>query len=99
MRSEPYWPLVALTGRQQKAYDEAFAVAIAQAGGINRLAAALGAHAGDYLSHQAIRNWRRSTPAVQPQWALVIEDYTHGEANFFDMVPWLRERFKQKEAA
>lgn len=98
MRTEPYWPLVALTERQKSQYHAAWDVAIKQAGGVNRLATRLSSYAGEYVTHQAIRNWRRSY-RVPVQWALVIEDYTDGKVDFFVMVPWLSARFKQKAAA
>jgi hypothetical protein len=91
MKSEPYWPLKSFTERQQKKYDEAWGVALAQAGGINKLATMISALAGEYVSHQAIRGWRRSY-RVPVQWALVIEEYTDGDANFFDLIPWLLPR-------
>jgi hypothetical protein len=92
MQNKPYWPLVVLTGRQQKRYDECWGAALEQAGGINKLSTLLSAYTGEYISHQAIRNWRRCTPQIPPHWALVIEDYTDGQANFFDLCPWMLPR-------
>jgi len=89
--------LIRLTKRQERSYDKAYDAALMKAGGVARLSHELSSLSGGYISHQAIRNWRlrRSIP---PQWALVMEEY-HEAANFFDLVPWLRDRALQEAAA
>lgn len=94
MQSSPFWPCVLMTQRQNKKFDAAFELAVSQAGSIGRLAPRLSSHSGEYISHQALRNWR-SDRRIPPQWALVMEDYTNGKANFFDLVPWLLPRAVQ----
>jgi hypothetical protein len=86
-----------LTKRQQQAYDKAYDAALTKAGGISRLAHELSLSSGGYISHQAIRNWRMRR-SIPPQWALVMEEY-HEAANFFDLVPWLRDRALEEAAA
>ncbi len=86
-----------LTKRQQQSYDRAYGAALKKAGGVARLAHELSILSGKYITHQAIRNWRK-TRRIPPQWALVMEDY-HEAANFFDLVPWLRDRALEEVAA
>ncbi len=86
-----------LTKRQQHAYDRAYGSALKKAGGVARLAHELSVLSDTYITHQAIRNWRK-TRRIPPQWALVMEDY-HEAANFFDLVPWLRDRADQELSA
>lgn len=88
MKSQPFWPL---TKMQQQKFDKAFNTAIDQAGSIGRLAVRLTQHSDEYVSHQALRNWLKARK-IPPQWALVIEDYTNGKANFFDLIPWMLPR-------
>ncbi len=91
MRSKPYWPLEAMTVRQKKKYAQAWTIALDKAGGVNKLANVLSDYTDECVSHQAIRNWRNAN-RIPPQWALVLERYTNGEVNFFDLVPWLLPR-------
>ena len=100
MQSPPFWPLASMTSRQCKVYDEAFSAAIDKAGSISRLSTDLSQYADNYVSHQSIRTWRKNY-RVPPQWALVIEEYTNGDANFFNLVPWLLPRtvkYSQEES-
>jgi len=90
-----FWPLVVMTDKQNKAYDKAFDIAIERAGGsLDRLATRLSSYTGTYISHQGFRNWKigRKIPV---HWALVMEDYTDGKANFFDLIPWMLPRAVQ----
>lgn len=91
MRPPLFWPMGPLTEKQSRKFDHAFNNAIDQAGSIGKLAPRLSAHSGEYISHQAMRNWLviRKVPV---QWALVMEDYTEGTSNFFDLVPMLLPR-------
>jgi hypothetical protein len=86
-----------LTKRQQRAYDKAYDSALIEAGGVARLSHELSVLSGGYISHQAIRNWKLKR-SIPPQWALVMEEY-HEAANFFDLVPWLRDRADQELTA
>jgi len=89
MQRHPFWPLVSMTDKQNKAYDNAFDIAVEYAGGsLSRLATEICLYTGEYISHQAFRNWKagRNIPV---HWALVIEKYTDGEASFFDFIPWM----------
>lgn len=86
-----------LTKRQQRAYDKAYGAALIKAGGIARLSHELSVLSGGYISHQAIRNWKLKR-SIPPQWALVMEEY-HEAANFFDLIPWLRNRAEEEAAA
>jgi hypothetical protein len=89
--------LFRLNRQEQRAYDKAFEAALLKAGGAARLAHELSITSGDYISHQAIRNWRLKR-SIPPQWALVMEEY-HEAANFFDLIPWLRDRALEETAA
>ena len=93
----PPKPKTKLTRAQERAYDKAYDAALIKAGGISRLSHELSVLADQYISHQAIRNWKEKR-SIPPEWALVMEEY-HEAANFFDLVPWLRERAMQEAAA
>ena len=80
-----------MTAGQQKKYAQAWKIALDQAGGVNKLANVLSDYTDEPVSHQAIRNWRNAN-RIPPQWGLVLERYTDGEVNFFDLVPWLLPR-------
>ena len=86
-----------MTKRHEQAYDKAYDAALIKAGGIARLSHELSSLSGQYISHQAVRNWKTKR-SIPPEWALVMEEY-HSAANFFDLVPWLRDRFEQEAAA
>lgn len=95
MQSRSFWPLVLMTDKQNKAYDRAFGIAIDRAGGsLSRLATNMCSYTGEYVSHQAFRNWKKGR-SIPVHWALVLEDYTDGKANFFDLMPWLLPRAVQ----
>ena len=96
MQSPPFsWPLTPMTDKQKKAFDKAYAIAIEHSGGsLSRLATSMTIHTGTYISHQAFRNWKRDRK-IPVQWALIVESFTDGKANFFDLVPWLLPRTVQ----
>ena len=78
-----------MTDKQNKAYDKAFDTAIEQSGGsLSRLATAMCGYTGEYVSHQAFRNWKAGKN-IPVHWALVLEYYTEGDASFFDFIPWM----------
>ncbi len=95
MKSEPFWPLSLMTDRQNKAFDKSFDAAFDQAGGsYARMATAMTQYTNEYISHQALRNWRNKR-SIPVHWALVLEDmYDYNGVKFFDLVPWLHARFR-----
>lgn len=86
-----------MTKRQESAYDRAYDAALIKAGGIARLAHELSTLSGQYISHQAVRNWKMKR-SISPEWALVMEEF-HEAANFFALVPWLQERMQREAEA
>mgnify|MGYP003646817185 CR=1 FL=1 len=94
MQPQPYWPITPLTLSQEIKFDLSFNRAIIRAGSIGKLAPKLSSHSGEYISHQAMRNWLADRK-IPIQWALVMEDYTEGESQFFDLVPWMLPRAVQ----
>ena len=95
--ASPPKPPYTMTKRQEQAYDKAYNAALVKAGGVSRLSHELSQRSGQYISHQAVRNWKTKR-RIPPEWALVMEEF-HEAANFFDLVPWLRDRFEQEAAA
>lgn len=82
-----YWPVTPFTVKQKTAYSRAFDAAVDHAGSLSRLSTDISGATGEYVSHQALRNWRRNYNIPIP-WALVIESYCDS-VNFFDLVPWM----------
>ena len=94
MMQDLRWPMLPMTEKQEKKFFAAFEIAIEQAGSIGKLAGRLCAQCGADISHQALRNWLAER-RIPTRWALVMEEYTEGEANFFDLCPWMLPRAVQ----